>query len=48
MDHKTEFNSDKKPLTESELLALSDPHIIAAHQRAQGNSETFTPASDLP
>lgn len=34
--------------TAAELLALSDPHLIEAHQIARQYPERFTPADDLP
>jgi len=34
--------------TEAELLALGDPHVIAAHQSIQQTPERYTPADDLP
>lgn len=34
--------------TAAELMALSDPHVIEAHQIARQHPERFTPASDLP
>lgn len=34
--------------TTGELLALSDPQVLAAHQAIQDTPERFTPAEDLP
>lgn len=34
--------------TAAELLALSDPDLIEAHQIARQHPERFTPADDLP
>ena len=34
--------------TSAELLALSDPKVLAAHLVAREASERFTPADDLP
>lgn len=37
-----------KSYTEGELLALSDPIVLAAHERIRENPDQFTPADDLP
>lgn len=37
-----------KSYTDAELLALSDPEVLAAHQTIRSNPEQYTPADDLP
>jgi len=37
-----------KSYTAAELLALSDPAVIAADQAVRENPERYTPADDLP
>ncbi|MDD7963091.1 hypothetical protein [Microbacterium thalli] len=37
-----------KSYTTAELLALSDPVVIAAHKAVRETPELYTPADDLP
>ncbi|MFK4761704.1 hypothetical protein ACI3KS_12275 [Microbacterium sp. ZW T5_45] len=37
-----------RSFTTAELLALSDPAVIAAHRAIRETPEQFTPADDLP
>ncbi|MDO9063203.1 MAG: hypothetical protein Q7U41_01415 [Microbacterium sp.] len=37
-----------KSYTAAELLALSDPTVIAAHQAVRDTPERYSPADDLP